>query len=94
MSQVVTWDENMAAEVRFTAGLNLTVLGLIGATPLSEPILGVDSLIAPARSSEKDLKVEKVGRDATGFVITVLSASLVSIRTCTGNKYQIHSMHG
>jgi len=39
-------------------------------------------LIAPAKSSEKDLKVEQVGLEATGFAITTLSASLISIFNC------------
>lgn len=35
--------------------------------------------MAPARSSEKDLKLEQVGLEGTGFAITTLSASLISI---------------
>lgn len=75
----VTWDEFTAVGARFGTGLNLTVLGLMVATADSVHALGGEELIAPARSSEKDRKFELVGREATGFVITTLSVSFVSI---------------
>lgn len=51
---------------------------------MAETVVGEDSiagetLIAPARSSEKDLKVEQVGLEATGLEMTTLCASLISI---------------
>lgn len=75
----VTLEETNEAGARFTIGLNLTVLGLIAATMLSEHPLGGETLRVPARSSEKDLKLEQVGLEATGLAITTLSASLISI---------------
>lgn len=49
------------------------------AAVVSTQLLGGDALIAPARSSEKDLKWEQEGLEAMGLAITVLSASLTSI---------------
>lgn len=48
-------------------------------TAVSEHSFGGEALIAPARSSEKDLNLEQLGLDATGLAITTLSASLRSI---------------
>ena len=44
--------------------------------------------MAPARSSEKDLKVEQAGLEATGLATTTLSASSISIF----NDYVLQSM--
>lgn len=51
----------------------------MAATAVSEHTLEGEALMAPARSSEKDLKVEQVGLEATGLAMTILSDSLVSI---------------
>ena len=64
---------------RFNVGVNLTVVGLMGVTVVSGDSLEGEPLMAPARSSEKDLKVEELGLEATGLATTVLSASLISI---------------
>jgi hypothetical protein len=48
-------------------------------TAVSVHTLEGEASIAPARSSEKDLKLEQVGLEATGLAITILSASLISI---------------
>ena len=60
-------------------GLNLTVFGLMAAKEVSGHGVGGDALMAPARSSEKDLKLEQVGFEATGLATTILSDSLISI---------------
>jgi hypothetical protein len=57
----------------------------MAATAVSEHTLEGEALMAPARSSEKDLKLEQVGLEATGLAMTILSASLVSI----SNKYML-----
>jgi len=80
VKQKFTWEESNPAGGWFNAaGLNLTVLGLMAETVAWEDSISGDTLIAPARSSEKDLKVEQVGLEATGLAITTLSASLISI---------------
>ena len=65
----------------FTAGLTLTVLGLIAATAISEHRLADDgeASMAPARSSEKDLNPVQIGLEATGFAMITLSMSFNSI---------------
>lgn len=73
-----TWDETAPTEARFTEGLNLTVLGLMGSVA-SENVLGGEALMAPARSSEKDLKWGREGLEATGLAKTIFSASWTSI---------------
>lgn len=75
----ITWEENNPAEERFTIGLNLTVFGLMAGTIVSEDVLEGEALMAPERSSEKDLKLEQVGFEGTGLAITIRSASLTSI---------------
>jgi len=47
-----------------------------------EDAIGGVELIAPARSSEKDLYEEQVGLEATGLATTTLSASSISIMNC------------
>lgn len=64
---------------RFTDGLNRTVFGLMAATATSLFLLEGAALITPARSSENDLKLEELGREATGLAISAPSASLISI---------------
>lgn len=73
-----TWDETAPTGAWFNVGLNLTVLGLMGSVA-SENVLGGEALMAPARSSEKDLKWEREGLEATGLAKTIFSASLTSI---------------
>lgn len=58
------------------AGLNRTVFGLMAV------VIGSDvgePLVSPGKNSEKDLKLESVGLEATGLATTILSASLSSI---------------
>lgn len=77
-----TWEETDPAGGRFiaAAGMNLTVFGLMAETVVWwEDAIGGEALIAPARSSENDLKVEQVGLEATGLATTTLSASSISI---------------
>lgn len=66
-------------EARFTVGLNRTVFGLMAAIAISLFVLEGEASMAPARSSGTDLKLEEVGREATGLVISGLSATLISI---------------
>ena len=42
-------------------------------------LLGGKELMALARSSENDLKLEQVGLEGIGLAMTILSASLTSI---------------
>lgn len=74
-----TWEETTPIGDRFTMGLNLTVFGLMAAKEVSGHEVGGEALMAPARSSEKDLKLEQVGLEATGLATTVLSDPLSSI---------------
>lgn len=60
-------------------GLNRTVFGLMAAKEVSGDGVGGEALMAPARSSEKDLKLEQLGLEATGLATTILSDSLISI---------------
>lgn len=48
-------------------------------TAVLEHSLEGEESIAPARRSEKDLKLEQVGLEGIGLAITILSASLTSI---------------
>lgn len=74
-----TWEETTPIGARFATGLNLTVFGLMAAKEVSGHGVGGEALMAPARSSEKDLKLEQVGLEATGLATTILSDSLISI---------------
>ena len=76
---MITWEETKAPGARFTIVLSLTVLGLMAATSVSEQTLEGEALMAPASNSEKDLKFEQLGLEATGLAITTLSDSLISI---------------
>lgn len=78
-AQKGTWEETGSTRAQPTAGLNLTVFGLMAVTAFSAHTLEGDTLMAPASNSEKDLKEEQLGLEATGLAITVLSASLTSI---------------
>lgn len=51
----------------------------MAAMAISLFVLEGEASIAPARSSENDLKLEEVGREATGLAISGLPASLISI---------------
>lgn len=75
----VTGEEINSGAARCTIGLNLTIFGLIAGTAVAEDVFEGEALMAPARSSEKDLKLEQDGLEATGLAITVLPASLTSI---------------
>ena len=88
--ELITWEAATPAEGWSTAGLNLTVLGLMAVTAASEHVLEGEALMAPARSSEKDLKPEQVGLDATGFAMATFSVSLISIFS-TRNKRESKS---
>lgn len=77
-----TWDVVAAAEggERFAVGLNLTVFGLMAVMAVASVlVLGREGSIEPARSFEKDLKLKEDGLEATGFAITVLSESFISL---------------
>lgn len=76
---MITWEKANAAGFRLIIGLNLTVFGLIAATEISEsePTFAGEELIAPTRSSEKDVNLEHEGFEATGLAITILSGSLL-----------------
>lgn len=88
--ELITWEAPAPTEGWSTAGLNLTVLGLMAVTAASEHVLEGEALMAPARSLEKDLKLERGGLDATGFAITSFSVSLISIFS-TRNKWESKS---
>lgn len=69
-----TWTVTTAATVGdwFAWGLNLIILGRMAAMAVPSEWAGS---MGAARSDEKDLKLEQLGREATGLVIIVFSIS-------------------